>query len=129
MHSKKCNLPPKRYQERHVKNSDLGVQKQLPQWSDFELITKIGLESLGYTVVKDILLAGSQIDLYAELKQDLFVHRAIVECKDHSEEVGVETARQLFALVEAVSSKALPTRGLIGLYKRIHFLLLCAPLN
>jgi len=82
-------------------------------WSEFESITKMGLEALGYKVSKDVLLAGSQVDLYAELTEGLYVHRLIVECKDHAGGIGIEHIRQLYALVGSVSTEKTPVKALL----------------
>jgi Restriction endonuclease/NACHT domain len=88
-------------------------KKKVVEWTHFELITKVGLEALGYSVSRDMLIAGSQIDLYAESIHHLHVHRLIVECKDYIEEVGVEIVRRFTALVDAISTKSHPVGGLI----------------
>src|SRR5262249_39774015 len=56
---------------------------------------------------------GNQIDLYAELTSELHVHRLVVECKDISEEVGIEQVRQLHTRVDSVTSKSQPVQGLL----------------
>jgi predicted RecB family endonuclease len=83
------------------------------QWSEFELTTKLGLEAIGYNVTRDVLLAGSQVDLYAERPHQLDVHRILVECKDHKGEISVEAVRQFAALVNACSTQARPVNGLM----------------
>ncbi len=81
-------------------------------WSEFEWITKIGLEAIGYEVDKDVLIAGSQIDLYAEKSQPLLKHRLVVECKDYEKAIGVEQIRNFSALVNAVNTKQKPIFGI-----------------
>lgn len=104
--------PPskRRVNRRHLHKPS---HKDVPQWSDFEFVTKIGLEALGYTVIRDVQLAGSQVDLYAELPGELYVHRVVVECKDHAREIGIETVRQFHALIDSITSRAQPVTGLI----------------
>lgn len=87
--------------------------KSSRSWSEFEIVTKIGLEAIGYRVTRDILLSGSQIDLYAEKVDHLHTHRIIVECKEHSNYIGVEPVRQIAAVVSSCSSKSEPVTGLI----------------
>lgn len=82
-------------------------------WEEFEYNTKRGLEALDYQVERDIERAGSQIDLYAELKQPLNVHRLVVECKNFSSPVGVKTIRELAAIVSSLSKPNMVYSGLV----------------
>ena len=82
-------------------------------WQEFEYKAKRGLETLGYKVSRDVEIAGSQIDLYAELKQPLNIHRIIVECKDLNTKISVKTVRELSALVSAISKPNFNVSGLI----------------
>lgn len=82
-------------------------------WSQFELNVKQALEAIGYTITRNQLICGSQVDLYGELQGELFIHRQIIECKSSDREVGVEEVRQLSALIDTVSTKACPISGLL----------------
>lgn len=88
------------------------VKTKKPHWLEFEWITKIGLEAIGYEVDKDVLIAGSQVDLYAEKSQPLLKHRLVVECKDYKKPIGVEQIRNFSALINAVDTKEKPISGL-----------------
>ena len=86
---------------------------ELPTWAAFEHRVCDALEAAGYAVEHDRLLAGSQVDVYAELVSPLHIHRLIVECKESSTPVSVKDVRQLSALVNAESTPEEPINGLL----------------
>jgi hypothetical protein len=67
---------------------------------------------LGYQVKHDLLISGSQIDLYAEKGDFLFKHRLIVECKDHKNDIGVDELRNFSSIINTLTKPAKPFFGL-----------------
>jgi hypothetical protein len=84
----------------------------IPEWSLFEENVKTALEAIGYVVKRNVSLASSQIDLYAEKKHPLGTHRYVIECKSSVQPVGIEAIRGFFGLVEHLSTKKQPIAGL-----------------
>lgn len=87
-------------------------QQHPADWEQFEADVQTALEAAGYKVQADVLLGGCQIDLYAHRQRDLFTDRLLVECKALAKPVGVKSLREFSTIVDTVSSRQKPVRGL-----------------
>jgi len=82
-------------------------------WAQFERKACIALQAMGYSIDRDVLLAGSQIDIVAKYKEPLHQHLTLVECKSSSNKIGVRDVRALNARVSAVSVKGQSVSGML----------------
>ena len=62
---------------------------------NFEEVTKIALEAIGYKVNKDLLIKGNQIDLFVEKNEPLTTNRFIVECKDYNSNISDKSEEKI----------------------------------
>ena len=68
----------------------------------FERLTSEIFCSLGYSVERDVLMSGSQIDLVLKRSTGPFVDTYIVECKDHSEVISINLVRSFYSTLLAI---------------------------
>lgn len=88
------------------------TSNQSTEWAQFEADVRTALEAAGFNVEADVLLAGCQVDLYAERKRDLFTDRLVVECKAEAKTIGVEQIRGFSGMVQTISSNEKTVCGL-----------------
>jgi len=80
----------------------------------FKANTRLSLEAIGYNVIEDYYIEDDlKVDLYAELKQTLHVHKLIVKCHYEPKLVDINNLRDFNSLIDTVSTRGNPISGLI----------------
>lgn len=93
--------------------------QKLPAGSEFEESVVRILRLLGYTVHRNLTVAGCQIDLYAEYRTGVIPLRLLVECKDYSEStsVGVDEVKEFSGVLYPARGKIVDKGLLVARHK------------
>jgi hypothetical protein len=98
--------------KRHLMNPP--TPTDIPKGRHFEREVAAIYRTLGSGVQQDVLLAGSQIDVFVEEKTPSgTVVRMAVECKDYSKPVGIEIVNQFASLVSLLKDRKQIDKGVI----------------
>ncbi len=79
----------------------------------FELIVKEIFEIMGFSVEKDILISGTQIDLLLEKDVSSLKNIYIVECKDHSGKISISIAKEFNSTLSGVRREYPSANGVL----------------
>ena len=78
----------------------------------FENATAKPFRLMGFSVQRDVLLEGSQIDLVIDKHTGPFAETYIVECKDHSVPISVTVLRGFYSTLLAAKQEVPGTNGI-----------------